>query len=364
MAAIVLRGVTGETRADGFAVRDVDLDVPDGTVCALLGASGSGKSSLLRLVAGLDPVVRGTVALGGVDVTSARPGARDLGWVAQGGALYPHLDVRENLGFALRLRRLLRPEIDQRVRAEARAAGIEHLLGRRPRRLSAGERQVAGTAKAAAKLPQAYLLDEPLSDVDAHRRRRVRAELARVFTGLGVPALLATNDQTDALSLGTRLAVLVAGRLVQEGPTRQVYDRPATTAVAAAVGEPAMNLLEGTLEAGGRTTSVRLGDGALTAPGVPEPLRRGLDGRPVVLGVRPEHLHLGGADAPLPARVELVEDLGGVRLARLRTGTTALLVRLTRSAPARGEAVRVGADPAQVHLFDAITGEARWHADG
>ena len=238
MPAISLRGVTSRPRGEGFAVRDIDLDVPEGVVCALIGPSGSGKTTLLRLVAGLEAVAAGRVRLGDVDVTNWSSGDRDIGWVPQEHSLYPHLDVEHNIGFALRLRRLPRSDLDQRIRAEARAAGIERLLERMPGTLSAGEQQAAAVARATARLPRAYLLDEPLSGIDAQERTRLRAELGRVFHTLEAPVLFATNDQTEALALGDQLAVLRDGRLVQCGPALEVHGRPDTVFVATFVGDP------------------------------------------------------------------------------------------------------------------------------
>jgi multiple sugar transport system ATP-binding protein len=364
MAAIRLRGLSGAARDDGFAVRGVDLDVAEGAVCAVIGPSGAGKTSLLRLVVGLDPVVAGSVWIGEDEVTSWPPQERNLGWFAQENPLYPHLDVGENIGFALRLRRLLRGDVAQRVQAEARAAGIGRLLRRMPSSLSAGERQAAGLARATVRVPTAYVLDEPLARIDAHERARLRVELARLFRGFETPVLLATNDQIEALALGDRLAVLRDGRLVQEGATQDVHGRPATVFVARFVGDSGMNILPGTLEAGARSTFVRVGDEAVQLIGLAPRLRARLDGRPVLLGVRPEHVRLGGAGAPLAAVVERVDLLGAARVlhTRLPAGQQVDVRVVEPARLERGERVRVHPGPAHLHLFDAQTEQALWHA--
>lgn len=366
MASVSLRGVSSVPRDDGFALHGIDLTVPDDVVCTIIGPSGSGKSTLLRLVAGLDPVASGTVTLGPDDVTRWPPERRDVAWMPQENPLYPHLDVGENIGFGLRGRSASRTERQERVHAEARAAGVERLLRRMPRTLAAGERQATGLARASARLPAAYLLDEPLARIDAQERMRLRAELGRVFHGLRVPVLLATNDQTEALALGDTLAVLRDGRVVQHGATLDVYERPETTFVATFVGDPGMNLITGTFEAGTRVTYVRLAADAVPLTGVTPPLRAQLDGRPVVLGIRPEHLGLAGEEGPLAGTVARVENLGAARVVHVDLpGEDQLVVRVT--APGRlvtGQALRLDAQPRRCHLFDAVTGMALWHAGG
>jgi ABC-type sugar transport system ATPase subunit len=365
MAAVSLRGVSSHPRGEGFAVREIDLDVPDGVVCALVGPSGSGKSTLLRLIAGLEPVAAGRVRFGDVDVTARPAGDRDIGWVPQEHPLYPHLDVEHNIGFALRLRRPRGEDLTERIRAEARAAGVEALLRRMPDTLSAGEQQAAAVARATAPLPAAYLLDEPLSGIDAQERARLRAELARLFHTIEAPVLLATNDQTEALALGDGLAVLYDGRLVQHGSPIEVHGRPDTVFVATFLGDPGMNVLSGTLEAGSTQTFVRVGDAGVPLQDVPQRLRRRLDGCPVLFGVRPEHLRLGGEDAPLAAQVTRVDLVGPHRTAHVRLAATdaAMAVRVTEAGRlATGERVRLAVNPDRAHLFDPVTERALWHA--
>ena len=396
MTGIALEQLSSQPRADGFAVTGVDLQVAEGTVCVLIGPSGSGKTTLLRLVAGVEAVASGTVRIGEDDVTAWSPGERDLAWFDNEHPLYPHLDVEHNIGFALRLRRRLRrTDLDERVRAEARAAGIHPLLPRMPSTLSAGEQQAAGLARTTARLPRAYLLDEPLARIDTQQRARLRAELRMFLESLQVPALLATNDQHDALTLADQLAVLRDGRLVQSGPSRELLERPAEAFVAAFLHPAHMNILAGRVELGRRSTWVRIGDAAaVPLEGVPQSLRSTLDERPVHLGLGADDLHVvEETDQPGAFRVvvERVEPLGhatlvrgrvmGARQMRGRSGGHAAARGREQAAARRGQcsvAIVVQVDPAlhvdrgatltvaadgrYAHLFDPITGRALWHA--
>jgi ABC-type sugar transport system ATPase subunit len=362
MAAIALRGVSTEPRPGGFALHDIDLVAPDGEVCGIIGPSGSGKSTLLRVVAGLEPVAAGTVHVGAADVTELPAAQRGLAWSGQDQTLYPHLSVEGNIGFALRLRRMLRRDLDERVRAEARVAHIERLLPRMPDTLSAGERQATNLARVAARTPKAYLLDEPLARIDARERARLRSELARRFAGVDVAVLLATNDQADAFSLSDLLVVLEEGRVLQQGPPQFVYRQPVTVSVATFVGE--MNLLAGVVEVGSRASYVRVGDAPVLVTDLPAPLRRRLDARPVLLGVRPERLSLGGSEAPLAAVVHRVEVLGSGRRVHATLPDGAQIVAQVRGAagPRPGETVRFEVGVRGIHLFDPNSETALWHA--
>ena len=362
MAAIRLAGVSSAPREDGFAIRGVDLEVADASICALVGPSGSGKTTLLRLVAGLDPVAAGRVYLADDDITDWPPGKRNVAWLSQEHPLYPHLDVEHNIGFALRLKRMLREDITERVHAEARVTGVERLLHRRPSTLSAGEQQAAGLARATARMPGVYLFDEPLARIDPQERTRLRAELAQYLGALAATSIVGTNDQTEAFALGDQIAVLRNGALAQAGPPAELFARPADAFVAAFLGSPGMNVAPGRFEAGTRSAWVRFDGDAVELHGCPPHLRRALDGRAVLVGVRPEHVRLAPAGTGLPAQVERVEVLGHATVvyARLRHGT-----RLTaRCRPGqrarRGEAVGLRVDSSRLHLFDPLTERALW----
>lgn len=339
--------------ADLDALAAIDLEVADGRRLVLLGGSGSGKTTVLRAIAGLAPVTSGRVLLGDRDVTRLPPGERDVAFVHQEGVLQPHLDVRHNLGFALRMRRVPREEARHRVTAEARAFRLMGLLGRRPSTLATGQRHEVALARALVRRCSALLLDEPFARVDAHRADRLRRELRRVQEGYGVTTLLAANDPTTAHALGERIAVLERGRLLQTGPPFDIAAAPASTAVAELVVVPPMNLVAGTLERGdGRHT--------LVAGPLRLDLRRPLDARRVTVGIRPGDLELVDHGVAVPVRQRIV--LGHeVELTVGRPQDPALRVTADRDAPAVGAHVHLRVRPERVHLFDRDTGSALRH---
>lgn len=339
--------------ADLDALASLHLDVEDGRRLVLLGGSGSGKSTLLRAVAGLVPATRGRVLLGDRDVTHLPPGERDVAFVHQDGVLQPHLDVRDNLGFALRMRRVPREEERDRVTAEARAFRLMGLLGRRPSTLATGQRHEVALARSLVRRCSALLLDEPFARVDAHRADRLRRELRRVQEGYGVTTLVAANDPITAHALGETIAVLERGRLLQTGPPLEVAAAPGSTAVAELVVVPPMNLVVGTIERGdGRHT--------LVAGPLRLDLRRPLDARRVTVGIRPGDLELVGDGVAVPVRHRTV--LGHeVALVVGRPQDPPLHVTADRDAPAVGAHVRLRVRPERVHLFDADTGIALRH---
>ena len=322
------------------ALADLDLEVAAGEFLVLVGPSGCGKSTALRIVAGLDSPTTGRVFLGGDDVTDWLPQRRDLAMVFQSYALYPHKSVRGNLEFGLRMRRLARAEIEARVIAVAERLELTALLERRPAQLSGGERQRVALGRAIVREPRAFLLDEPLSNLDAKLRGETRTELARLHRRLGATMLHVTHDQEEAMTLGDRIAVLRDGRLLQVGAPMEVYDRPANVFVAGFIGTPPMNLLE--------------------PVGPWEGLASGGAGE-TILGVRPEDVLLaedGGHD--VEARVESVESLGSTRLLHLDAGAGSLraLIPANRSV-AVGERLPVRLRREALHVFDARTGERR-----
>jgi multiple sugar transport system ATP-binding protein len=304
----------------------------------VVGPSGSGKSTALRIVAGLEAPTEGKVLLGGRDVTELAPGDRDVAMIFQSYALFPHLTVEQNIGFGLRARRVERGEARRRVKDAAATVGCTELLARRPAELSGGERQRVAVASALVREPAAFLLDEPLSNLDAQLRVEMRAELKRLHQRLGATMLYVTHDQTEALMLGDRIAVLSAGRLQQVGPPADIYRRPANTFVATFVGTPKMNLYD-------------VGEGRAG------PFR--LDGAPagrLRAGVRPEHVRLGG---DVDAEVRLVESAGSETYLHLAAAGHTLVARVAGDVPAApGDRLAVGVRPEDVYFFDAETGEA------
>jgi multiple sugar transport system ATP-binding protein len=308
VAGIELQGVTKVFANGVVAVDDVDLEIGEGEFMVLVGPSGCGKSTLLRMIAGLEPVSAGSVHIGDRDVTALAPRARDIAMVFQDYALYPHMTVRDNLAFGLKLRRVNRHEIARRVESVATTLGLDEYLKRRPAALSGGQRQRVAIGRAMVREPKAFLMDEPLSNLDAKLRVSMRSELARLHERLGVTTVYVTHDQTEAMTLGQRVAVIRDGSIQQCDTPQELFDRPANLFVAAFIGSPAMNLVAASVDG----DTVRFADIALPVPdGAPVRGQR----RDVILGVRPTDFELPdrAVDTGLPRiRVtpEVVEGLG------------------------------------------------------
>jgi sn-glycerol 3-phosphate transport system ATP-binding protein len=336
------------------AVKGIDLAVADGELIVLLGPSGCGKSTLLRMVAGLETVTKGEVRIAGLRVNEKEPAARDIAMVFQNYALYPHMRVYDNMAYGLRNRRMPRAEIDRRVRAAAETLGLAGLLERRPRQLSGGQRQRVAIGRAIVREPQAFLFDEPLSNLDAKLRGQVRVEIKRLQRRLGTTSLYVTHDQVEAMTLADRLVVMNQGASEQVGTPDEIYSRPASLFVAGFVGAPARNIVDGAIEEGG--TTARLGPAG--APALildwPQPSAAG---RAVKVGLRPEHL-VPNLKGPLALAIELVENLGADALLYGRVpGGASLVARAAGAAPHRaGETLRLDVSPRHVHLFDAESG--------
>ncbi len=339
MATITFEGVT-KVYPDGTeAVSDLDLQIGDGEFMVLVGPSGCGKSTGLKMVAGLEGVSRGTITIGGRVVNELPPKDRDVAMVFQDYALYPHMTVYENMAFALKIRKRRKAAIDGRVRDTAAILGIAELLDRRPKALSGGQRQRVAMGRAIVREPQAFLMDEPLSNLDAKLRVQMRAEIRRIQTNLGVTTIFVTHDQTEAMTMGDRVAVLKKGRLQQVDTPQALYDHPTNLFVAGFIGSPAMNMVEANLgrEDGGllvRFGSTRLElDPALVArrPGLEK-----YEGRRVVLGIRPENIEdeRFAGYAPegrrLRAQIELRESLGSEVLVHFDVDAPPVLTEDTR----------------------------------
>jgi multiple sugar transport system ATP-binding protein len=307
MAGVTLESVTKEFDGDVRAVDSVDLDIADGEFVVLVGPSGCGKSTLLRMIAGLEDVTEGTIRLGGQDVTGVPERDRDIAMVFQNYALYPHMTVRRNLGFALRMKRVPARERERRVEEVAAVLGLEGLLDRKPAALSGGQRQRVAMGRAMVREPAAFLMDEPLSNLDAKLRVAMRAELARLHERLRVTTVYVTHDQVEAMTLGQRVAVLRDGVLQQCGPPEDLYDRPVNLFVAAFIGSPTMNLVRA--DVSGDVVS-------FAGHSLPLPERSPLAGRagPVILGIRPTDLELPGMSSEqspsLRVEAQVVERLG------------------------------------------------------
>jgi ABC-type sugar transport system ATPase subunit len=342
---VKLAGI-GKTFGDTRVLRDVDLEIRPGEFFSLLGPSGSGKTTTLRIIAGLETATHGFVYLDGTDATLLPPGDRDVAMVFQSYALYPHMTVFENIAFPLKMIRTPAAQIAPAVQEAAARVRIGHLLQRRPGQLSGGQQQRCALARAIVRQPALFLLDEPLSNLDAKLRIETRVELKRLQRSLDVTAVYVTHDQEEAMSLSDRMAIFMDGRIVQIGTPEEVFRRPATVEVAAFLGNPPMNVLPARL-AGGRAT---VGSASFEAPEL-----GALGEREVTLGLRPSELSIGAAGAP--ATVTLCELLGEDVIVDLDLGGQLLRVKTAgRTRIAEGEQVHVRIDPAKLHVFDRASG--------
>jgi len=361
MAAVLLKSVTkrfGETRV----IEGLDLEVRDQEFMVLVGPSGCGKSTALRMVAGLEDVTSGTISIGGRVVNDVPPKDRDISMVFQSYALYPHMTVRENLEFGLKIRKTPPAETDRLIAEAAQILGIDQLLHRKPKELSGGQRQRVALGRAIVRKPSVFLFDEPLSNLDAKLRVQMRAEIKKLQARLKVTAIYVTHDQVEAMTMGHRIAVLHAGKLQQVGAPLELYERPSNLFVAAFLGTPGMNFLQATVGEGGREL---LGKGfRLPVVARQQPALAGRGGARVVVGVRPENVIPPGRTArgvtvPLPVTVEIVEPLGDEVVVHARLGEESLVFKQDpHRSTSSGDAFDVSVELDVLHLFDAET-EAR-----
>ncbi len=334
-------------------LRGIDFSADAGEFVCLLGPSGCGKSTLLRCIAGLETVTSGSVFIEGRDMTNVAPAERNLAMVFQSYALYPHLNVRKNMGFGLSLQGMKRRDVEARVNEAARILEIGHLLDRKPRQLSGGQRQRVAIGRAIVRDPSVFLFDEPLSNLDAALRTQTRYELARLHKELGRTMLFVTHDQIEAMTLSTKVVVLNAGRVEQIGRPMDLYRRPANRFVAGFIGSPQMNFLPAVLRRVGAGAAVDLAGQSL---GLPLPPGSGADlSQACEAGLRPEHIRIvAAAESGLSARVTSVERLGAETLVFAKTlAGQALVVRADGSLPVEdGEAITLAIDPGHLHFFD------------
>jgi len=340
------------------AVAGASFEVGDGELLVLVGPSGCGKSTLLRMIAGLESISDGRLSIDGRTVNDVAPKDRDIAMVFQSYALYPHMTVAENLAFGLTLRGHPKAEIAQRIEAAADMLELRALLQRRPAALSGGQRQRVALGRALVRQPKVFLLDEPLSNLDAKLRASMRTEIARIHRNLAATMVYVTHDQVEAMTLGQRIVVMRDGEIQQIDTPMALYRAPANVFVATFLGSPAMNLLRGRLEAGGDRPALRLVDGALLPlPGLAADAAWA--GREVEIGLRPEHLLrcVGEEPADFEAELDVVEPIGSEAYAYLRFGPQNLVARFAPDdlpAPGRRLALRVASGAA--HVFDAATG--------
>jgi len=357
MAEIVLEGLTKRYPNGVEAVKDLTLEVPDEKLLVLVGPSGCGKTTALRMIAGLEDISSGDLYIGGKRMNDVLERDRDIAMVFQNYALYPHMTVAQNIGFSLKLSRRPRKEVRQRVRETAELLGLEELLDRRPKQLSGGQRQRVAMGRAIIRQPQAFLMDEPLSNLDAQLRVQMRGEIEALQKRLGVTTVYVTHDQVEAMTMGDHIAVLRDGVLQQVGHPTDVYDNPANLFVAGFIGSPQMNLAQTTIESRDGGFAVRLGDATLPLPeeaARQQGLERWRD-RTVIVGIRPEDLRQrrdGEAGAGLRATVDRIEALGA-----------SLLVHFAVDAPpARTEGIAAATGEHGLDEVPLIGHEGAWFA--
>jgi multiple sugar transport system ATP-binding protein len=350
-----LQGV-GKAFGTVRVVRDLDLDVYQGEFVVLLGESGCGKSTTLRMIAGLDDVSEGRIFIKGVDVTDVAPKARDIAMVFQNYALYPHMDVAHNMSFALELAGVDKADITRRVNEAAAVLNITHLLQRKPKELSGGQRQRVAIGRCIVREPSVFLFDEPLSNLDAKLRAHMRTELALLHERLGKTTIYVTHDQVEAMTLASRIVIFDKGRIQQVGTPSEVFNQPANLFVAAFIGMPSMNLLEGQVQ-------VQDGQARIAGPGFAFPLPDArLQGQTLMAGVRPQTLRLAQGRQPmLQLQVDVVEYLGmeSLLVGKLVGGGEGRVTAVVsgQRADLMRQTVGLDMDPQALHVFDKTSGQ-------
>jgi multiple sugar transport system ATP-binding protein len=398
MAEIVLDDVSKIYPGGTTAVSDLNLHVEDGEFIVLVGPSGCGKTTALRMVAGLESITEGTISIDDRVVNTVPPKERDIAMVFQNYALYPHMSVYDNMGFGLKLRKLSKAEIDRRVREAATILGLEDFLDRKPKALSGGQRQRVAMGRAIVREPKAFLMDEPLSNLDAKLRVQMRSEIARIQHDLNVTTLYVTHDQVEAMTMGDRVAVIRKGVLQQVDSPQYLYDHPENLFVAGFIGSPAMNMVEGDLTRADGSLALEFGGTALQIPNEvlsSRPALKGFEDKPIVVGIRPEDMEDATlvSDAPANRRIrshvilrealgadvlvhfgvrarpvvtedtkELAHDVGAEALEAVErgaeTGEWIFLARLNpRTQAQQGQEIELVVDTSRLHFFDPETGK-------
>ena len=356
MASVSLRKVRKVYPGGAVGVQGVDLEIRDGEFVVLVGPSGCGKSTTLRMVAGLEEISSGEISIGGRVVNEVLPKDRDIAMVFQNYALYPHMTVRENLAFGLKLRKVPKDEIERRIKEAAAVLGIEPYLDRRPKALSGGQRQRVAVGRAIVRNPAVFLFDEPLSNLDAKMRTQMRVEIKRLHARLGATMIYVTHDQIEAMTMGDRIVVMEGGRIRQAGVPLEVYEHPADRFVAGFIGTPPMNFFEGRVERGaGGAPAFRFGAAILPLPDAWRDRLAAVADGPATLGVRPEAVAPaadGAAGAAIDAEVDVVEPMGAETYVYAAAEGASFIARVPSGAPVRaGTRARFLLDLSRASLF-------------
>ena len=346
---------------DVTAVEDLNLEIADGEFMVLVGPSGCGKTTSLRMIAGLEEISQGTLRIGDRVVNDVPPKDRDIAMVFQSYALYPHMSVRDNMAFGLKLRKVPKADIEKRVADAAGILSLEKYLDRKPKELSGGQRQRVALGRAIVREPAVFLMDEPLSNLDAKLRVQTRAEIARIHQRLGTTVVYVTHDQIEAMTMGTRIAVMSDGLLQQVGTPQSLYDQPANRFVAGFIGSPSMNFVDVTVEGSGGEARLA-GAGGWSVP-LPPRLRESvgaMSGRKIIAGFRPEHLELneaGSNAATFPGRADVVEYLGNEELLHVTAANQDIVAIVDSSHRVKpGDDLKLALPMDKLHMFDAESG--------
>jgi multiple sugar transport system ATP-binding protein len=367
MARVMLDNIVKKYSGDVLAVKNFNLDIQDKEFVVFVGPSGCGKTTTLRMIAGLEDITSGELLIGDRKVNDVAPKDRDIAMVFQNYALYPHMSVYQNMGFGLKLRKIPKQEIDRRVREAAKILDIEHLLERKPKALSGGQRQRVALGRAIVREPQVFLMDEPLSNLDAKLRVQMRAEIRKLHQRIQTTVIYVTHDQTEAMTMGDRIVVMKDGLIQQADTPQEVYNHPKNMFVAGFIGSPAMNFIRGELvEDGGHVVfrapeiSIRLPEGRYAALE-----QAGVVGKSVVFGVRPEDVHNDEMmlstypDATITAKVEVVEHMGSEVYLHLNVAGQTMIARVNSRFDVKiGSSLTLAFDVNKVHIFNAETEEA------
>ncbi|OPJ63024.1 ABC transporter ATP-binding protein [Clostridium oryzae] len=360
MASLSLKHIYKVYTGNVTAVKDFNLDIEDKEFIVFVGPSGCGKSTTLRMIAGLEEISQGELYIGDKVVNDVAPKDRDIAMVFQNYALYPHMSVYDNMAFGLKLRKVPKDEIDKKVKEAGRILDIEHLLDRKPKALSGGQRQRVALGRAIVREPKVFLLDEPLSNLDAKLRAQMRTEISKLHKKLQTTFIYVTHDQTEAMTMGTRIVVMKDGLIQQVDTPQYIYDHPANIFVAGFIGSPQMNFIDAKLEEKNGKVAVVFGSDTITLPDDKAAIlkEKGYVGKDVIMGIRPEHLdeELTGTDNLIEATVEVTELMGAETYIYLTKGKANFVARVNGTSKVKpGDKIKVSVETDKIHIFDKET---------